>query len=67
MRSRTVKFISGCLLLGLILWPQPAPAQSDIDQKLAQAIDLEIEKNRAEMIKVRRFLHMNPGARQPRV
>lgn len=60
MRSRTAKFISGCLLLGLILWPRPAPAQSDIEQKLAQAIDQEIEKNRAEMIKVRRFLHMNP-------
>lgn len=60
MWSRTAKFISGCLLLGLILWPRPAPAQSDIDQKLVQAIDQEIEKNRAEMIKVRRFLHMNP-------
>lgn len=60
MRSRTAKFISGCLLLGLILWPRPAPARSAIDQKLAQTIDQEIEKNRAEMIKVRRYLHMNP-------
>ncbi|MGB9893671.1 MAG: M20 metallopeptidase family protein [Candidatus Saccharicenans sp.] len=31
-----------------------------IDQKLIQAIDLEIEKNRAEIIKIRRFIHMNP-------
>ncbi len=60
MWSRTVKFISGCFLLSLILWPRPAPAQSGIDQKLVQVIDQEIEKNRAEMVKVRRFLHMNP-------
>lgn len=62
MRSRTAKFISGfCLLsLILILWPPPAQARAVIDQKLAQAIDREIEKNRAEMVKVRRFLHMNP-------
>lgn len=60
MRSRTLKFISGCLLLVLIFWPFRAPGQVVIDQKLAQAVDQEIEKTRAEMIKVRRFLHMNP-------
>lgn len=60
MWSRTTKLISGCLLLGFILWPWPAQAQSAVDQQLAQTIDREIEKNRAEMIKVRRFLHMNP-------
>lgn len=31
-----------------------------IDQKIAQAIEQEIEKNRAEIIKIRRFIHMNP-------
>lgn len=34
------------------LWP--------IDQKISQAIEQEIEKNRAEIIKIRRFIHMNP-------
>jgi len=47
-------------LLVLIFWPFRAPGQVVIDQKLAQAVDQEIEKTRAEMIKVRRFLHMNP-------
>jgi len=47
-------------LLALIFWPFRAPGQVVIDQKLAQAVDQEIEKTRAEMIKVRRFLHMNP-------
>ncbi|MDI6698203.1 MAG: M20 family metallopeptidase [Candidatus Saccharicenans sp.] len=60
MRSRTVKLISGCLLSALVLWPFQVPGQPVIDQKLARTIDQEIEKNRAEMIKVRRFLHMNP-------
>lgn len=60
MRSRTVKFISGCLLSALVLWPVQALGRPVIDQKLAQTIDQEIEKSRAEMIKVRRFLHMNP-------
>jgi len=34
-----------------------APA---VDKKTAASIDREIEKNRLEMIKVRRFIHMNP-------
>ena len=33
---------------------------SAVDLKTATAIDQEIEKNRAEIIKIRRFLHMNP-------
>jgi len=60
MKSRTARFISAGLLLALILWPFQAGAQAVIEQKLAQAIDQEIEKNLVEMIKVRRFLHMNP-------
>jgi amidohydrolase len=31
-----------------------------IDQKISQTIDQEIEKNRTEIIKIRRFIHMNP-------
>lgn len=30
------------------------------DEKLAQRVDLEIEKHRDEIIKTRRFIHMNP-------
>jgi len=40
------------LFLPALLWP--------IDQKTSQAIEQEIEKNRAEIIKIRRFIHMNP-------
>jgi len=64
MKSRTARLISAGLLLALILWPFQAGAQAVIEQKLAQAIDQEIEKNLVEMIKVRRFLHMNPRAQQ---
>lgn len=60
MFSRMVKFVS-CWFLTLIwLWPVPAAGQAGLDSKLAQTIELEIEKNRAEMVKIRRFLHMNP-------
>jgi len=31
-----------------------------VDNKTAQRIDEEIERNRAEVIKIRRFIHMNP-------
>ncbi len=31
-----------------------------MDKKTAQRIDEEIEKNRADVIKIRRFIHMNP-------
>ncbi|MBC7363209.1 MAG: amidohydrolase [Candidatus Aminicenantes bacterium] len=37
------------------------PVQSwSIDQKTRQSIEQEIEKYRAEIIKIRRFIHMNP-------
>ncbi|MGQ9800128.1 MAG: M20 metallopeptidase family protein [Candidatus Saccharicenans sp.] len=55
-----VKFIFCWLLIFVCLEPGLAASQAILDTKLAQAIDLEIEKNRAEMIKIRRFLHMNP-------
>jgi len=33
---------------------------SALDRNLTQTIDQEIEKNRVDIIKIRRFLHMNP-------
>jgi amidohydrolase len=42
------------LLAGLPAW------LGGVDLKTAQRIDAEIEKLRAEVIKVRRFIHMNP-------
>ena len=35
-------------------------AAGAVDKKTASDIDREIEKSRAELIKVRRFIHMNP-------
>lgn len=37
-----------------------APAAAGVDARTAQKIDEEVEKIRAEIIKIRRFLHMNP-------
>lgn len=46
------------LVLGLLaVLPAALPA---VDNKTAQRIDEEIEKGRAEIIKIRRFIHMNP-------
>jgi amidohydrolase len=36
------------------------PAARSVDPKTARRIDEEIEKNKAEIVKVRRFIHMNP-------
>ncbi|RPJ01137.1 MAG: amidohydrolase, partial [Candidatus Aminicenantes bacterium] len=36
------------------------PAARPVDTKTARRIDAEIEKNKAEIIKIRRFIHMNP-------
>ncbi|MDI6845435.1 MAG: M20 family metallopeptidase [Candidatus Saccharicenans sp.] len=66
MSSRFKCFILSCLLLILLLLMlQPVAAEKQNqkllqDQKLSQAIDREIEKHRPELIKIRRFLHMNP-------
>ncbi|MGC8746919.1 MAG: M20 metallopeptidase family protein [Candidatus Saccharicenans sp.] len=46
-------------LLIFLLFSAYLPLQA-LDQKLSQKIDQEIEKNRAEIIKIRRFIHMNP-------
>ena len=37
-----------------------SPAARGVDPKTAQRIDGEIEKNRSEIVKIRRFIHMNP-------
>ena len=36
------------------------PAARSVDPKTGRRIDAEIEKNKAEIIKIRRFIHMNP-------
>jgi amidohydrolase len=41
----------------LAVLPAALPA---VDSRTAQKIDEEIEKNRAEITKIRRFIHMNP-------
>jgi len=58
MGKRLTKFIFLSFILAIVL---KGPASlAAIDLKTAAAIDQEIEKNRAEIIKIRRFLHMNP-------
>jgi amidohydrolase len=47
------------LLFGAALAGLP-PAVRPVDPKTARRIDEEIEKNKAEIVKIRRFLHMNP-------
>jgi amidohydrolase len=48
------------LLLSLSLFAVFPLAIRAVDNKTAQRIDEEIERNRAEIIKIRRFIHMNP-------
>lgn len=36
------------------------PAARSVDPKTARRIDQAIEKNKAEIVKIRRFIHMNP-------
>ncbi len=50
-----VGFILVALSLGLTALPSAA-----VDLKTGQKIDKEIEKNQADIVKIRRFLHMNP-------
>ncbi len=46
-----------CLLAVVAGLPPSARA---VDPKTSRRIDQEIEKNRAEIVKIRRFIHMNP-------
>lgn len=50
---------SALILLAAVLAGLP-PAARSVDLKTSQRIDEEIEKNKAEIVKVRRFIHMNP-------
>ena len=50
---------SAIILLAAVLAGLP-PAARGVDLKTSQRIDEEIEKNKAEIVKVRRFIHMNP-------
>lgn len=36
------------------------PAARAVDPKTSRRIDAEIEKNKDEILKIRRFIHMNP-------
>jgi amidohydrolase len=38
----------------------PPAARGAVDPKTSKRIEAEIEKNRAEIVKIRRFIHMNP-------
>jgi amidohydrolase len=47
------------VLAALLCAGRPALA-AGVDPKTSQRIDEEVEKHRAEVVKIRRFLHMNP-------
>lgn len=54
MKKQRALILLAALLAGL------PPAARSVDLKTSQRIDEEIEKNKAEIVKVRRFIHMNP-------
>lgn len=54
MKKQRVLILFAAVLAGL------PPAVRSVDLKTSQRIDQEIEKNRAEIVKIRRFIHMNP-------
>jgi len=54
MKKQRVVILLAAVLAGL------PPAVRSVDLKTSQRIDDEIEKNRAEIVKIRRFIHMNP-------
>jgi amidohydrolase len=47
-------------LAALIVLAAFPPAVRAVDPKTSRRIDQEIEKNKAEIVKIRRFIHMNP-------
>jgi amidohydrolase len=57
MKKQRVVILLAAVLTVLAGLP---PAVRSVDLKTSQRIDAEIEKNRAEIVKVRRFIHMNP-------
>ncbi len=60
LRAAALSPLAFWLFAGLAAGPAFAPALSAADSRTAQRIDDEIEKNKAEVIKFRRFFHMNP-------
>jgi amidohydrolase len=60
MRKWAEKLRLSGFLFALVFLPFPASGQTVLDERLVQALDREIEKNQAEIIKIRRYLHMNP-------
>jgi len=59
-RSLNSTPIVGIAVLAAAVLAGLPPAVRGVDLKTAQRIDAEIEKNRAEIVKIRRFIHMNP-------
>ena len=59
-RSLSVPPVVGVVILLAAILAGLPPAVRSVDLKTSQRIDEEIEKNRAEIIKIRRFIHMNP-------
>jgi amidohydrolase len=59
-RSPSVPPVVGVVILLAAVLAVLPPAVRSVDLKTSQRIDAEIEKNRAEIIKIRRFIHMNP-------
>lgn len=57
MKKQRVLILFAAVLAVLAGLP---PAVRSVDLKTSQRIDQEIEKNRAEIVKIRRFIHMNP-------
>jgi amidohydrolase len=57
MSPRTRRLAVVCLAALLAGMP---PAARPVDPKTAKRIDAEIEKARPEIVKIRRFIHMNP-------
>jgi amidohydrolase len=59
-RSLSSMPIIGIVVLVVAALAGLPPAVRGVDLKTARRIDEEIEKNRAEIVKIRRFIHMNP-------
>ncbi len=55
-----IRFHCYAIALVIALLAGFPPAARSVDTKTAKRIDAEIEKNKAEIVKIRRFIHMNP-------
>ncbi len=58
--ARRILAVLSAALAVLVLLAAVRPPLAAVDPKTAKRIDDEIEKARAEVIKIRRFIHMNP-------